>query len=260
MAGVYLVSSSSSLQFSPQIFLSSTYFTICSDKYDDELNGIQHHLSGKHFCIIMMWIFGINFMNEHDDRQFSAGRDEPQSDHIIIMRSSQLFCIRLVFKFQASFRLKFDQQLVLSMVRRWIWFVLRGTSSLLGKQQMDPTLFVLTWRRYSFQIVKRDCDDISGLYFCQDDPFYQDTSCPNYQFQCRDKTCISDILLCNGMKDCPGGEDESKCGCDTITMSAHWLWHLNCPGQLVLLQYRSFSSAPPGQSQTLSHTCLHLIQ
>ncbi len=47
--------------------------------------------------------------------------------------------------------------------------------------------------------------------------------CLDYQFQCKDKTCISDVSLCDGIRDCPWGEDKAECGCDVITVSSHWL-------------------------------------
>ncbi len=70
---------------------------------------------------------------------------------------------------------------------------------------------------------KRDCDGIDGLFFCQEDPFYQKTSCFDYQFQCKDRTCISDISVCDGVRDCSEGEDEAECGCQAITFSPHWM-------------------------------------
>ena len=74
----------------------------------------------------------------------------------------------------------------------------------------------------AWQITEQDCDGANGLYICQDDPTYQEMLCPDYQFQCRDRTCISDISLCDGITDCPGGEDESDCGCDVKSVSSHW--------------------------------------
>ena len=81
----------------------------------------------------------------------------------------------------------------------------------------------LHWRQYNFQIIKQDCDQVNGLYLCQEDPFYWKTICLDFQFQCNDMTCISDISVCDGLRDCPGGEDEVECGCQAITVSPNWL-------------------------------------
>lgn len=35
--------------------------------------------------------------------------------------------------------------------------------------------------------------------------------CSNYEFMCDSGTCISKPQLCDGMPDCPNGEDEKYC-------------------------------------------------
>ena len=47
--------------------------------------------------------------------------------------------------------------------------------------------------------------------------------CAKNQFKCSSGKCISSSQVCDGEKDCPGGEDESKAnGCVTIK-DRHWI-------------------------------------
>ncbi len=39
--------------------------------------------------------------------------------------------------------------------------------------------------------------------------------------QCEDRTCISDVSVCDEMKECAKRDDEAECGCDVITISSH---------------------------------------
>lgn len=40
----------------------------------------------------------------------------------------------------------------------------------------------------------------------------QQVQCPPSQFQCLGGNCVAPSSLCDGVKDCDGGEDEEKCG------------------------------------------------
>lgn len=44
-------------------------------------------------------------------------------------------------------------------------------------------------------------------------------TCAPDQFACTDSTCISTNMLCDGATDCPGGEDEARAKCTTISLT-----------------------------------------
>lgn len=40
-----------------------------------------------------------------------------------------------------------------------------------------------------------------------------DKTCRDYQWTCRDGSCIDQLSRCNMKRDCPDGSDESNCTC-----------------------------------------------
>ena len=41
------------------------------------------------------------------------------------------------------------------------------------------------------------------------------TACTKSQFECSGKSCIAKTMICDGVKDCPNGEDEASDKCPT---------------------------------------------
>ncbi len=68
------------------------------------------------------------------------------------------------------------------------------------------------WKEFEWEILQKPCDGVEGLFFCTDDPNDYDINCPEHLFRCKDKTCIAQLLICDGQRDCPSGEDEESCG------------------------------------------------
>ena len=71
----------------------------------------------------------------------------------------------------------------------------------------------------------------------------------DYQFRCKDRICISDISVCDGIRDCHGGEDEGECGCDVKTISSHWL------GQDHYAMCRNLSANIQAKCHRMSFVC-----
>ena len=42
------------------------------------------------------------------------------------------------------------------------------------------------------------------------------TACTKSQFECSGKSCIAKTMICDGVKDCPNGEDERNCVQDSF--------------------------------------------
>ncbi len=109
---------------------------------------------------------------------------------------------------------------------------------------------MIYWNEFQWEILQKPCDGVEGLYFCTDDPNAYETKCPEYLFSCKDKTCIAQLLICNGQRDCPSGEDEEMCGFKST----------NIPSQIMKLgslinPVSEFTKAEPQKCHNMSFVC-----
>ena len=76
------------------------------------------------------------------------------------------------------------------------------------------------WKHYTWDKKRMPCNQTEGIYLCEMDTLVMDDNslCHHHkEFQCNDQSCISHIYFCDGINDCPFGEDESDYKCICVT-------------------------------------------